>query len=124
MMRRGLAVVALLALAGGAAAGDAGFKKAYFGATKPGTFAKQRATDEKGAVSEYTYSRLADADGGAWLELAYVVRSGQFKGTNSVTSCLMPAGFPLENDAIDFQGHARRCVASTDGGRPMEYPAR
>jgi hypothetical protein len=57
------------------------------------------------------------------LELSYEIVSGQFKGTKSVTACLVPASFPLENDAIDFQGNARRCVANAGGGAPTEYPA-
>ena len=97
-----------------------GFKKPYFGATKPGTFAHQRATDEKGAVTEYTYSRLADVPGEPVIELSYEAVSGQFKGTKSVTGCLVPVSFSLESDAIDFQAHARRCVATAGGGRPTE----
>ncbi len=123
MARRVPVLAALLAFAVGAAAGEAGFKKPYFGATKPGSFAKLKSTDDKGAVTEYTYARLPDQKGEAWLETGMAIVSGQFKGTSSVTSCLMPAAFPLESDAIDFQGHARRCVASTGGGQPIEYPA-
>ena len=48
--------------------------------------------------------------------------SGQFKGTDSVTACLVPAGFALEQDAIDFQAHARRCAANSGGGKATEYP--
>jgi len=116
-------VVALLWCARPGAGEQPGFKKPYFGATKPGTFAHQRSTDEKGAVTDYTYSRLPDVAGEPVIELTYEIVSGQFKGTNSVTGCLMPASFPLDNDAIDFQGHARRCVAGTGGGKPTEYPA-
>jgi hypothetical protein len=112
--------LALAALAAPAAA--AGFQKPYFGATAVGAFARQKATDEKGAVTEYTYSRLADVGTDRVIELRYAVVSGQFKGTGSVTACLVPAEFPLESDAIDFQAHARRCVAQTAGSPPMEYP--
>ena len=115
-------VVVLVSVAGSAAAEPPGFKKAYFGATKAGTYARQKSTDEKGAVTNYTYSRLADVAGERALELSYEIVSGQFKGTKSVTACLVPASFPLENDAIDFQGHARRCVANAGGGAPTEYP--
>jgi hypothetical protein len=123
--RRLVAVLALLAFAGPA---HAEFKKGYFGATTPGSFAKMRSTDDKGAVTEYTYSRLADQGGMPWLELKYQAVSGQFKGTMSVTGCLLPATFPLDRDAIDFQAHAKRCAAySASPGAPVmavtEYPA-
>lgn len=123
-MKQRLALAVVLLWCARSGAGEqAGFKKPYFGATKPGTFAHQRATDEKGAVTEYTYSRLTDVAGERVIELSYEITSGQFKGTKSVTGCLVPAGFPLESDAIDFQAHARRCAASAGGGRPTEYPA-
>jgi len=105
-----------------AAGAETHFKKAYFGQTTPGSFARLRMTDEKGAVSEYTYSRLADQGEDRWIELHYAVISGQFKGTDSVTACLVPAGFALEQDAIDFQAHARRCAANSGGGKATEYP--
>ena len=120
--RLALLVVALLWCTRSGAADQPGFKKPYFGATRPGTFALQKATDETGAVTEYTYSRLADVAGERVIELRYETVSGQFKGTKSVTGCLVPASFPLETDAIDFQAHARRCVAGTGEGPPSEYP--
>jgi hypothetical protein len=118
--------VALLVLgsAAVAAAAEHGFKKAYFGATEVGAFARHQATDETGAVSDYTYARLADVGGDRVLEMRYRVLSGQFKDTQSMTACLVPAAFPLADDAIDFMIHARRCVAATDAKeRPTEYPA-
>lgn len=122
-MRTRLAVaVALLCCTWPATAVEPGFKKPYFGATEAGTFARQKSTDETGAVTELTYSRLADVAGDRVIELRYAVVSGQFKGSNSITGCLVPASFPLENDAIDFQAHARRCVSATDAAPPTEYP--
>ena len=122
MKQRLALAVALLWCVRSGAGEQPGFKKPYFGATKPGTFARQKATDEKGAVTEYTYSRLADVANERVIELRYEVVSGQFKGTKSITGCLVPASFPLESDAIDFQAHARRCVANAGGGPPSEYP--
>lgn len=122
-MRREIAVtVVLLCGAWWATGEERGFRKAYFGATKPGTFALQRATDEKGAVTEYRYARLADVGGEPVVEQRYEVVSGQFKGSKSVTGCLLPATFPLDKDAIDFQAHAKRCVANAGEGKPNEYP--
>lgn len=121
MKRLVLIAIAVASFAPPAAA--AGFQKPYFGATKPGTFARQKATDEKGAVTEYTYSRLADVGTDRNIEFRYAIVSGQFKGTSSVTACLVPADFALESDAIDFQSHARRCVATTGAGAPTEYPS-
>ena len=112
--------VASAALA--APVGAAGFQKPYFGATKAGTFARQKATDEKGAVTEYTYARLADVGTDRVIELRYDMLSGQFKGTTSTTTCLVPADFALESNAIGFQAHARRCAASSGGGAVGEYP--
>jgi hypothetical protein len=124
-MKRTLAAVALFVLSSAAlpAAEQRGFKKAYFGATEAGTFARHKATDETGAVSEYTYARLADVAGERVIEMRYRVLSGQFKDSQSMTACLVPAAFPLADDAIDFQIHSRRCVAGTDASAPpMEYP--
>ncbi len=112
----------VLCVTGAAGAEKPGFKKAYFGATAPGTFAFQKSTDEKGGVTELTYSRLADVAGERVIELRYEVVSGEFKGSNSITGCLVPAGFPLEKDAIDFQAHSRRCVSGTSAESPTEYP--
>ena len=87
-MEQTLAVaVALVWCAQSGVAQDHGFKKPYFGATKAGTFARQKATDEKGGVTEYTYSRLEDVAGERVIELKYEVVSGQFKGTKSITGC-------------------------------------
>jgi hypothetical protein len=115
-----LVALAFAALAADAAA--AGFQKPYYGATRAGTFARQKATDEKGAVTEYVYSRLADVGTDRVIELAYKMLSGQFKGTNSTTTCLVPADFALESDAVDFMAHSRRCASSSDGGAVTEYP--
>jgi hypothetical protein len=104
------------------AAGATGFQKPYFGATQAGTFARQKATDEKGAVTEYTYARLADVGTDKVIELRYDMLSGPYKGTTSTTTCLVPADYALENDAIAFQAHARRCAASSGGGAVSEYP--
>src|SRR5262245_1825730 len=111
-MKRTEAVALLVMCSAGAAAAEPrGFKKPYFGATEAGTFARHRATDETGAVTEYTYARLADVAGERVIELRYRVVSGEFKGTESQTACLVPAAFALANDAIDFQIHSRRCAA-------------
>ena len=40
-------------------------------------------------MSEYTYSRLADVADERVIELKYEVISGQFKGSKSVTGCLV-----------------------------------
>jgi hypothetical protein len=123
-MRRTMVVAVLvLGSAGAAAAAERGFKKAYFGATEVGTFARHRATDETGAVNEYTYARLADVAGERVLEMRYRALTGEFKDSQAITACLVPAAFPLEHDAIDFQIHARRCVGGTDAATaPAEYP--
>ncbi|MET0555434.1 MAG: hypothetical protein ABW221_20495 [Vicinamibacteria bacterium] len=121
-MKRTLPVL-VLALAGLSAAEERGFKKPYFGATEVGTFARHKATDDTGSVNEYTYARLADVAGERVIELRYRALSGEFEGTQSTTACLVPASFPLANDALDFQIHARRCVGGTDARtRPTEYP--
>ena len=116
-----LAVV-LASCAWTAAAGNPGFTKPYFAATRPGSFALQRVTDEKGVVTENTYSRLADLAGERVFESRYEVMSGQYKGATSVTACLVPAAFSVDDDAIDYMGHARRCVAG-DATSHFEFPA-
>lgn len=124
-MRKTLAAALVLAASAAVPAAEPrGFKKPHFGATEVGTFARHKATDETGAVNEYTYARLEDVAGERVIELRYRALSGEFAGTQSLTACLVPAAFPLADDALDFQIHARRCVAGTDAKtKPTEYPA-
>lgn len=112
--------LSLILFSGSAHSAEHGFKKAYFGATKPGTFAKIRSVDDKGAVSEFTYARLADQNGDRWVETGYAVTSGQFKGTSSVMSYLVSSSFPFDKDGIDFIRGAKRCVAQVGGNEPTE----
>jgi hypothetical protein len=123
MKRTLVLAMVVVCSAGSLAAAGRGFKKPYFGATEVGTFARHKATDETGAVSEYTYARLEDVGGERVIEMRYRVLSGQFKDTQAMTACLVPASFPLADDAIDFMIHSRRCAAGVDPAvAPTEYP--
>src|SRR5262249_32160331 len=83
--------IILLSCAWPASGEQHGSKKPSSGATRPGPSARQRASDEKGAVTEYTYQRLEDVAGERVIEDSYQIVSGQYQGTNLLTGCLVPA---------------------------------
>jgi hypothetical protein len=80
-------------------------------------------TDDKGGITENTYSRLPDQGGSPWIENVYEITAGQFKGTNSVTSCLIGPSMVLEKALIDHLRYAKRCASQVRGHEATEYPA-
>jgi hypothetical protein len=79
-------------------------------------------TDDKGGVTENTYSRLPDQGGDRWIENVYEITAGQYKGSNSVTSCLIGPSMVLEKELIDHLKYSRRCASQTRGTEATEYP--
>lgn len=86
----------LVVLLSAASASAGGFRKAYFGATVPGAFARTRSVNTmNGDVSEYVYARLADEEGKVSLETRYELKTGAYAGTKGANTYVLEAGFPF-----------------------------
>lgn len=121
-----LAAVLLLCAAGSAPAADlAAFQKAYFGTTKPGSWAKyeQTTTDAKGKVqrSEMTLSRLGGDGDRVWFEIRMLPKEGA-KGKATTLKYLLDTDFKVEKDALDYMKYVESLVMQVDGEEAMEYP--
>lgn len=117
----------LLGLAAAAPAADvATFTKAYFGSTKPGSWAKyeQISTDPKGKVqkTEVTLSRLEGEGSRVWLEMRSVPKEGA-KGKPTTIRYLLNTDFDVEKNALDYLKYVEKLVMQEDGKEAMEYPA-
>ena len=115
-----------LAFAPAAPAADlATFQKAYFGSTKPGSWAKyeQTSTDPKGKVrkSEMTLSRLGGDGDATWFEIRSVPKEGT-KGKPTTIKYLLSTDFQVEKNALDYMKHVESMILQADGEEAMEYP--
>ena len=121
-----LAGVLLLGLGTAAPAADvATFQKAFFGATKPGSWVKyeQTSTDAKGKAqkSEVTLSRLEGEGARVWIEMRAVPKEGA-KGKPTTLKYLVNADFKVEENALDYLKHIERIVMQEDGKEATEFP--
>jgi len=113
----------LVALAGAlalsaSAAGASRWKKAYFEATTPGSFARSQSVNTaSGDVSEYVSIRLADEDGRVVFETRYEMKKGQFAGTKSRTRSVMRPDFPMETEGPASRAGSRSRRAPRPTGR-------
>lgn len=122
-----LSAVLLLAVGSSAPAADlATFQKAYFNATKPGTWVKyeQTSTDPKGKVqkSEVTMSRLEGDGKSVWFEMRSVPKDGA-KGKPTTMRYLLNTDFKVEKNALDYMKYVEKMIMQEDGKEAMEYPA-
>jgi hypothetical protein len=94
-------VLLLLSLAIPSFASAAGWKKAYFGATKPGTWARyvDHSSDPANADMTVTQTRLGDDEGRLRIELKMDSNGKYPLVLNRYT---MKSGFNVERDLIDF----------------------
>lgn len=99
-MRR-IFVLLLLSLAITPLASAAGWKKAYFGATKPGTWARyiDHSSDPANADMTVTQTRLADDDGRPRIEMKMDSAGKYPLVLNRYT---MKSGFNVDRDLIDY----------------------
>jgi hypothetical protein len=107
-------------LAAGAFAQEqpAGFQKAYFGATKAGTWAKYRMTAPGAQEGFTTYSRLPD-EGGVQRLLVRVDFTVDGRKTTTYSDYTLEDGFSLEKDAVAF-GKAVESATTWEGNNPPE----
>lgn len=98
-------------------------KKPYFGATRPGSWAKQEMRAKDIGVSEYTYRRLPDAGGRVRLELAMRVVSGVGAGASSSMVHTLSKDFDLAQDGLDYGRFTEALTMQAAPDQPaMETP--
>lgn len=118
-----LAALTLSLIASGAAAADGvGYKKAYFDATRTGSWAQYTMKAEGQADMGYTNARLPDADGHQRVEVR-VEYMMQGKLIPMITRYTLKPGYALESDALGF-GKAVTAMSSQQPGTPaLDMPA-
>jgi len=121
-----LALGLVMSLAAGAAHADLSkLKKAWFGGTKPGTYAtwEQTTTDPKGKTSvvEMTMARLENEGETVWLEFRVVPKAGS-KQKPSTTRYLLNPQFQPEKNPLDFVKYIERVIVQDDGKEAAEMP--
>lgn len=94
---RNTAVAALLLAAAPFAFAASGFKKAYFGATKPGTWAKYL-MHSSGGDMKYTYTRLPDDAEQPRIE----IRVEMADNPPTLNRYTLKKGFAIERDLMDY----------------------
>jgi hypothetical protein len=116
-------ILAAMIVAGSALAADpVGYRKPYFGATKPGSWAQYTMhVDGQPDIGTRT-TRLADADGLQQLEVrANVTVQGRLMP--SFTVYTLQRGFSLENDALGFGKAVAAASMRQAKGRPRPMDA-
>ena len=116
------AAVALCSIGIAIAADPAGYRKAYFGATKPGSFAQYVMKIEGQPDMGSTTTRLPDENGQQRVQVRIEY---QVAGAPSVafTNYVLKAGYSLESDALGFGKALVAMSASSPGTPPTVMPA-
>ena len=109
----------LTTLEASGAPGASGFQKPYFGATKPGTFARYTMSMPNFPDSKMTYTRLPDEGGKNRMQIeAEFTTEGQ--ASTSWTDYTLKAGYSLEKDAISFGKAVVAMTIKAGGGQTVE----
>ncbi len=117
-----VALAATLAVSAAAFGGTTRWKKAYFGATTPGAFARSQSVNTvNGDVSEYVTTRLPDEDGRVVFETRYELKTGQFAGTKGVNRNVMRADFPMKTEGLSRARWVERGSSSGPDGQVIEF---
>jgi hypothetical protein len=111
------ALAFLLAASTLSAAEPAGYKKAYFGATKPGSWAKYTMKMPGFPDSTSTYTRLPDEGGEARLQIRADFQ-GDAQASTSFSDYRLKAG-SLEKDALSFGAAIIGLTVRAGEGEPM-----
>jgi hypothetical protein len=114
-------VLLVLSLAISVAASAAGWKKAYFGATKPGTWARyiDHSSDPDNVDMTVTLTRLGDDEGRPQIEMK-MDSNGKYPLV--VTRYIMKSGFDADRDLLDY-GPAIVGGAGGDGDTQTVFDA-
>jgi hypothetical protein len=114
--------VALCSIGIAAAADPSGYRKAYFGATKAGTFAQYVMKIEGQADIGSTVTRLPDENGQQRVQVRIEYQAA---GTQSVafTDYVLKTGYSLETDALGYGKALVAMSVSAPGTKPTVMPA-
>jgi hypothetical protein len=102
-------------------ADSAGYKKAYFAATIPGSWAQYTMKVEGQPDMGYFSTRLADEGGQQRVENR-VEYMAEGKLTRTLTSYALKAGYSLENDALGFGKALVSMSSAMPGTKPYVMP--
>jgi hypothetical protein len=119
-MRRTLVLLAV-SLTISSAASAAGWKKSYFGATKPGTWARyiDHSSDPANVRMIVTLTRLGDDEGRLQIEMKM---DSNGKYPLSLTRYIMKSGFNADRDLLDY-GPSIVAGAGGDGDTQTVFDA-
>jgi hypothetical protein len=98
------------------------YKKAYFGATPAGAFAKYKTKCVPCGNSVESVRRLADHEGQARFKYQSQYTTGKWKGTKASTTYTFEKDYPLDREGLDFIRYAV-AVSMDSNGTTMEMPA-
>ena len=122
MIRIAIAVFVWLALTGTSfGAESSGYRKAYFGATKPGAWAQYTMKVDGQADMGYVTTRLADEAGQQRVQsrVEYIMSGA----TNTAyTDYVLKPGYSLESDALGFGKALVGMSSSMPGSKPIVMP--
>jgi hypothetical protein len=123
MTRVLLAVVVSMALTGTSSGADSnGYRKPYFGATKPGAWAQYTMKIEGQADVGYVTTRLADERGQQRVQtrIEYIAAGAT---TTASTDYVLKPGYSLESDALGFGKALVGMSSAMAGTKPNVMPA-
>ena len=123
MNRLALSLLLSLCSIGIATAADpTGYRKAYFGATKPGSFAQYVMKTEGQADMGSTTTRLPDENGQQRVQVRIEFQMAGAP-TVALTDYVLKTGYSLENDALGYGKALVAMSASSPGTKPTVMPA-
>jgi hypothetical protein len=117
-----VAFASILSLNVVSAVAATGYQKAYFGATKPGSWAQYTMRVEGQPDMGYLSTRLPDEAGQQRVEVRIEYMS-EGKLTSAYTGYALKAGYSLENDALGFGKALVSMSSRTPGTKPYVMPA-
>jgi len=114
--------VAVCSIGIAVAADPSGYRKAYFGATKPGSFAQYAMKIEGQPDIGSSVTRLPDENGQQRVQVRIEYQAA---GTPSVafTDYVLKSGYSLENDALGYGKALVAMSSSSPGAKPTVMPA-
>ena len=116
-----VAFASILSLNVVSAVAATGYQKAYFGATKPGSWAQYTMRVEGQPDMGYLNTRLPDEAGQQRVEVRIEYMS-EGKLTSAYTGYVLKPGYSLENDALGFGKALVSMTSRTPGTKPYVMP--
>jgi len=122
MTKAAIVILASIVSLNGASAAATGYQKAYFGATKPGSWAQYTMRVEGQPDMGYLSTRLPDEAGQQRVQVRVEYMS-EGRLTSAYTDYGLKAGYSLENDALGFGKALVSMSSRTPGTKPYAMPA-